>query len=307
MRVKESFERKYRMLLGDEYELFLESLFKPLRDAIRVNTLKVTNVDALLRRLEAKGWRLEQVPWYPHGFWVSETGGRIGATVEHCLGYYYVQDAASMIPPVVLDPKPGEVILDMCAAPGSKTTQMAQMMENKGVIIANDPKTKRIAALGSNIQRCGVMNCVITQMDGRAFGKLGPVFDKVLVDAPCTCTGTIMRSPEILATWGPYTARSLSRLQKQLLRAASRCVKKEGIIVYSVCSLEPEEGEFVVDYAVRKLGLEVEEVNVEGLKARHGLSEWMGRRFASGVENSLRVYPHDNWTEGFFVAKLVKA
>ncbi|MEK6822780.1 MAG: RsmB/NOP family class I SAM-dependent RNA methyltransferase, partial [Nanoarchaeota archaeon] len=210
-----------------------------LRKSVRVNTLKTT-VDAVKKSL-GKEWDMVQVPWCKEGFWVQHRGGRldIGNTVEHALGQIYVQEAASMIPPVVLDPQPGELVLDLCAAPGSKTTQIAQYMQNRGVLVANDITADRLASLGINLQRCGVVNDIITQMHGMRDVQ----FDRILLDAPCSGTGTIRKSLKTLRTWSINATRKMCTAQRHLLRDVWPMLKKGGTLVYSTCSLEPEEDE----------------------------------------------------------------
>ena len=149
-----------------DWDKFKEYSLKFLRRSIRINTLKIS-VEECKKRLEKK-WILTQIPWCREGFWLEHKEGRrdIGNTIEHSIGYIYVQEAVSMIPPIVLNPKPGEIVLDMCAAPGSKASQIAALMENKGVLIANDYKGIRIAPLGINLQITGVTNEIITLMEG---------------------------------------------------------------------------------------------------------------------------------------------
>jgi 16S rRNA C967 or C1407 C5-methylase (RsmB/RsmF family) len=157
---------------------------------------------------------LAQIPWCKEGFWIEHEKGRldVGNTIEHNLGYYYVQESASMIPPIVLDPKPGEKVLDLCASPGSKASQIAQYMDNKGVLVANDVSGMRLAALGINLQRLGILNCVITQMKGERLK--GIEFDKILVDAPCSGTGTIRKSIKTIRMWNPNTIKNIAGQQK---------------------------------------------------------------------------------------------
>ncbi|MBA3063984.1 16S rRNA (cytosine(1407)-C(5))-methyltransferase RsmF, partial [Candidatus Woesearchaeota archaeon] len=146
--IKEKFEERYRALLGNDYKKFIEASLSFMRKSIRVNTLKIT-VDELKKRLE-KEWKLTQIPWCKQGFFIEHKKGLrrdIGNLIEHSLGYFYVQEAASMIPAVVLNPKPDDIVLDMCSAPGSKTTQIAAMMQNKGVLVSNDSDYKRMAPL----------------------------------------------------------------------------------------------------------------------------------------------------------------
>jgi len=261
----------------------------------------------MLKRFESYGWNLKQVPFYKDG--VIFEGRKplvLGNTVEHFLGYIYIQETASMIPPVVLDPQEDEVILDMAAAPGSKTTQIAQMMNNNGAIIANEKILPRLSSLRTNIQRCGITNAVITWMDGKAFREKGLKFDKILLDAPCTGTGAIMKSPKTLKTWSVDASKISSSIQKQLLQSAVECLKEDGTLVYSTCSLEPEENEENIDWAIRKLGVKVEKIKIEGFKTRSGITSWDGDELDPQVSNCIRIYPQDNNSEGFFVSKLKK-
>src|SRR3989338_1223045 len=157
-----------------------------------------------------------------------------------------------MIPPVILDPQPSETILDMAAAPGSKTTQIAQYMKNEGLLIANDYTADRMKPLSINLQRCGVSNTVVTKMHGQSFKRAGISFDRILVDAPCSGTGTIRKSLKTLLIWNPAMITRLSMTQKQLIDAAFQVLKVGGTMVYSTCSLEPEEDEEVVDFLLQK-------------------------------------------------------
>ena len=202
-----------------------------------------------LKKKIEKNWELKQIPWCKEGFWIKNKHSErrdIGNMIEHSLGYFYVQEAASMIPPIVLEPKPGEIVLDMCASPGSKSSQIAAMMENKGILIANDYKGIRLNPLGINIQKSGLTNCIITLMMGQWFKNIK--FDKILVDAPCSGTGTIRKSFKTLRIWNPNMIRRLAGTQKQLTENAFNNLKENGILVYSTCSLEPEENEGVVDF-----------------------------------------------------------
>src|SRR3990167_9855374 len=189
MEFKEKFVKKYASLT--DIDSFLEFSLKNIRKSIRVNTLKIS-VNELKKRL--KDYKLTQIPWCKEGFFVEGPRTDLGNLKEHQLGYFYIQEAASMIPPIVLDPKPGEIILDIAASPGSKTTQIAQYMENKGILIANDYTYERMKPLSINLQRCGVTNSIITLMEGQWFKKSGIEFDRILVDAPCSGTGTIRKS-----------------------------------------------------------------------------------------------------------------
>ncbi|NQU98610.1 RsmB/NOP family class I SAM-dependent RNA methyltransferase [Candidatus Woesearchaeota archaeon] len=305
LEIKEKFVERYKALLGKDYNKFMKYSFAYIRKAIRVNTLKIS-INKLKKRF-SKDWNMEQVPWCKEGFWVKfkkEKRFDIGNTPEHQLGYIYVQDAASMIPAIVLDPKPGERVLDMCAAPGSKTTQLSQYMKNKGVLIANDSNGKRLAALGINLRRCGVSNVVITHQQGNYYRKLE--FDRVLVDAPCSATGTIRRSLKALSMWSPGLVRKMAGIQKQLIEAGFLALKKGGTMVYSTCTQEPEENEAMVSYLLKKhKDAKLEEIKLN-IKKSKPILKFENLKINPEVKKCLRIYPFDNNTEGFFVAKIKK-
>ncbi|MBU0472185.1 MAG: RsmB/NOP family class I SAM-dependent RNA methyltransferase [Nanoarchaeota archaeon] len=303
--VKEKFVERYKSLLGNKYDEFIKYSFSYIRKTVRVNTLKIGVSN--LKKQFSDDWNMLQVPWCKEGFWVDykrEKRFDIGNTPEHQLGYIYVQDAASMIPAVVLQPKPGEKILDMCAAPGSKTTQIAQYMNNTGVVIANDPNSKRLAALGINLSRCGVSNTVITHQQGTFYRKLE--FDRVLVDAPCSATGTIRKSLKSLAMWSPGLVRKMVSIQKQLIEAGFLALKKGGVMVYSTCTLEPEEDEGMVSYLLnRHSNAQLQEIKLD-INRSESITSFEKVDFNPEVKKCLRIYPQDNNTEGFFIARIKK-
>jgi len=292
-----------------DFEKFKElSLRRPKR-SIRVNTLKIS-VEEIKHRLKNE-WHLEPIPWCKEGFWIEHRGEGeekrkdVGNLIEHSLGYIYIQEASSMIPPLVLDPKPGELVLDMCAAPGSKCSQIAMYMENKGLLVANDYKGMRIAPLGINLQKSGLTNSIITLMEGRFFK--GFEFDRILVDAPCSGTGTISKSLGTIKMWNANAIKRLAGAQKQLLETAFNNLKPGGRIVYSTCSCEPEEDEGVVSFLVDKYpDAKVEKIHVSGLKTSPPIMEFDGKVFNEQVKNCLRIWPQDNDTDGFFVTKIIK-
>jgi len=298
VKIFSSFEEKFRPILGEDYQKLVDFLSIGPRQCIRANTLKV-DAQELRERLEGKGWELEEVPWYKNAFFV-ETEEKISKSLEYFLGYYFIQDASSLIPPLVLNPSPADTVLDLCAAPGSKTTFMAELMQNRGFIVAVDIEVKRLKALASNLQKMCVTNTIVFRHDGRR-SLDGMKFDKILVDAPCTGSGTTN-----LLFWSNKAVKRLSNLQKELIESACKMLREGGCIVYSTCSIDPEENEAVVDFAITELGLKVEKVHVKGLKYREGISEYRGIKFSEKVKECIRFYPFDNQTEGFFVCKLKK-
>ena len=316
---KDKFVEKYSKLT--DFNKFKEYSLAFLRRSIRVNTLKIS-VNELKQRL-SKNWNLETIPWCKEGFWIEHKGEEkenkegdielvkrrdIGNITEHMLGYFYVQEAASMIPPIVLNPVLGDVVLDMCASPGSKTTQLGMYMENKGILVSNDYKPDRIKPLSVNIQRCGLTNCIVTLMFGQGFKKMGQnIFDKVLVDAPCSGTGTIRKSLKTLRVWNPYMIKRLAGTQKQLIETAFNNLKEGGTLVYSTCSLEPEENEGVIDFLLNKFeNARTEEIHLKNLKRSPAILEFEKNSYSEEVKKCLRIWPQDNDTEGFFIAKIKK-
>ena len=302
---KPKFMERYSKLT--DWDEFKTCSLSFLNRSIRVNTLKIS-INELKKRLE-KNWTLEQIPWCNEGFWI-EHGKKerrdIGNLTEHPLGYFYIQEAASMIPPLVLDPKPHEIVLDMAASPGSKTTQIAQYMENKGILIANDYTIDRMKPLSINLQRCGVSNAIITLMEGQWFKKSGIEFDKVLVDAPCSGTGTIRKSLKTIGIWNPDMIRRLSITQKQLIETGFNLLKEDGVLVYSTCSLEPEENEEVIDFLIDKYeNAKLEEIKLN-LKKSMPILEFENKKYSDEIKKCLRIWPQDNDTEGFFVGKIRK-
>jgi len=302
---KDKFIERYKQLT--DFEEFKKYSLSFLRRSIRVNTLKASVAD-VKQRLKDK-WKLTPIPWCKQGFWIEHHKKErrdVGNIKEHQLGYFYIQEAASMIPPLVLDPKPGETVLDLCAAPGSKCSQIAQYMKNKGILIANDYKGIRLAPLGINLQKMGITNFIITLMQGHKFKHSNIKFDKILVDAPCSGTGTIRKSLKTLRIWNPNMVKRLAAIQKVLLETAFTILKPNGTLVYSTCSCEPEENEAVVDFLLNKFeNAKVEEIELK-INRSDPITEFDGNKYSPEVKKCLRLWPQDNDTEGFFVAKLRK-
>lgn len=298
--INPKFVRRYEKI--DDSEEFYAYMAKPLRRSIRINTLKA-DPEEVVERLGER-FVLTPVPWCREGFWV-EGEQRVSTTMEHALGLIFVQEAASMIPPVVLEPKPEMLVLDVAASPGAKSTQIAQYMRNRGCLIANDLRRERARILASNLQRCGVLIARVTLRDGRSFSKLGETFDRVLLDAPCSNAGMVRKNYKYLKVWGRRRAKKYSRLQKELILAAYRALKPGGVLVYSTCTMDPLENEEVVDHLLRSTSAELEEPELP-LRRHPAFLEFEGRSYTSEVRRCLRLHPQDNDTEGFFVAKVVK-
>ncbi|MBI4147046.1 RsmB/NOP family class I SAM-dependent RNA methyltransferase [Candidatus Woesearchaeota archaeon] len=295
-------ERYSEMTDWDEFKKYSLSF---LRRSIRVNTLLGT-VAKVKKSIEAKGWKLVPIPWCKEGFWIEHDERRdVGNLLEYHTGRIYVQEAASMIPPLVLQPKPGDIVLDMAASPGSKTTQMAAMMKNEGLIVANDCKGDRLQSLGINLQRSVITNCLITLMRGQGIKYLQ--FDKILLDAPCSGTGTIRKSLKTISIWNAGMITKLAKEQKELIEVAFQNLRPGGEMVYSTCSLEPEENEGVVSHLLNKYeNAEMVEVVLPGLKVSLPVMGFKKEKYHPSVKKVLRIWPQDNDTEGFFIAKIRK-
>ena len=307
--MKPLFEERLRSLLPQEedFAAFEKIVHTSPRNFIRCNTLKITP-EKLFKRLAQRWTMLQPFPAYPEIMLIDQSlsPGELGNAIEHLLGYYYVQEISSMLSVLALDPQPGEKVLDLCAAPGSKTSQIAAQMQNSGLLLANDVRTDRIRILAATLERCGVSNEVITKNDGVALcarlAKKEFKFDRVLLDAPCSGEGTLRSSPKTFIMWNPKVVHNLSRMQKKLFAFALKVLKKGGTIVYSTCTHAPEENEDLVRFALTNFPIKVENISLP-LKCRPGIRSWKEESFPVEVEQCCRIYPHDNDSEGFFVAK----
>ncbi len=303
----------YKKLIP-EFDEFLCALGKPHPSHLRVNVLKATD-DVVVRALEAYGAVLEPLPIKnAYSFEGLESPG---ATLEYFLGYYHLQGLSSMLPPLALEPGEGQLILDMCASPGSKTTQLAALTGNKSIIFANELNKRRLSILKFQLERLGVTSTVITNYQAQNFPTRLPDgsplrFDRVLLDAPCTGEGRyrkIMRKDE-LSKMGEFSETASARMaeyQKQMILRAFDLLKEGGILVYSTCTYSPYENEGVVDFLLKsRPEARVEEFNLEGIRMVEGVTGWKDLQFSSQLKKTRRIYPHyiDSW--GFYIAKIRK-
>ena len=308
--MKPLFEQRIRLLLPEEkdFATFEKIVHTQPKNFIRCNTLKISP-PILFERL-AKRWKVKQpFPDYPEIILIDQDldPGELGNALEHILGYYYVQEVSSMMPSLALNPRPNEKILDLCAAPGSKTSQIAAKMENTGILIANDFKMDRIRILAATLERSGVSNTVITRNDAitvcSRLAKRNFKFDKILLDAPCSGEGTLRSSPKTFLMWNPKMVDNLSRMQKKLIAFALKVLKKGGTIVYSTCTHAPEENEGVIDFALKNFPVRAESLSLP-LNCRSGITSWQSEEYNPDVKRTCRIYPQDNDSEGFFVSKM---
>ncbi len=304
MKSIEDIAGRYQSIIPD-YDEFLQALSRPLRTTFRLSPLKSARAKILDLLCNLP---ISPLPFCTDGYVLNDDRLPLGNHLAHFLGHIYIQEAASMLPPLLLAPQPGDEVLDLCAAPGSKTTQLAQVMENSGLIVANDVRPDRIKALAFNLDRMGVLNTVITNFNGNRFGHLLPdYFDRVLIDAPCSAEATINKSRAVLYHWGEKNIERMATIQIGLLLAGFRALKPGGTLVYSTCTYAPEENEIVVNYLLRRHPqAEVMPVQVNGLKIRPGVTEWKGHRLDERVTQCGRVLPQDNQTSGFFLGYIAK-
>ena len=268
------------------------------KQAVRINNQNAKG-KKIIQRLEGLGVHLEKIPFLQSGYWVAESKVSAGATAEYLLGFYSIQEAAAQIPATLFANLKGKSVLDAAAAPGGKTVQLADLMENSGTIVALDIDKRRLAALGNHLERCRVRNTVVYHLDARLAPQLNVKFDRVLVDAPCS--GNFASDKDWFKRRTLQDVERNARLQREILAKAVDCLCDEGELVYSTCSLEPEEDELNMDWAVKHLAVEIQEVDCKG---EPGLINVFDKQLDASVARCRRLWPVE--TQGFFVCKLKK-
>lgn len=301
-------EKLMQIFPVDELLEFLEASEVQRPMTIRTNTLKTRRRD-LAEALINRGVNLDPIgKWTKVGLVVYSSQVPMGATPEYLAGHYILQGASSFLPVMALDPKENERILDMCAAPGGKSSHIAALMKNTGVLFSNDVNEERIKAVVGNFHRLGIVNSIVCTYDGRKLPEIIKGFDRVLLDAPCTGTGVVSKDPSVKTNKDAVDIQRCSTLQRELLLAAIDCVNARsasgGVIVYSTCSILPEENEWVVDYALKKRDVKLVPTGLEF--GTEGFTSYRQHRFHPSLKFTRRFYPHTHNMDGFFVAKLKK-
>jgi len=305
IKLPEAFIEQIQQIMPKHLDMdeFIAICKQPLRRSIRVNTLKISVAD-FFARAQQKQWQLTPVPWCDTGFWITreEEDVPLGNTAEHMAGLFYIQEASSMMPVTALlwnNEHALTTVLDVAAAPGSKTTQIAAAMDNNGTLVANEFSASRVKVLHSNILRCGVRNIALTNFDGRVFGGWLPEqFDSVLLDAPCSGEGAIRKDADAMANWSKASVVEIADTQKDLIESAFHALKPGGLMVYSTCTLNLEENQQVCHHLKATFGDAVE------FEPLHDLFD--GAQHAITEEGFLHVYPQIFDSEGFFVARIRK-
>ncbi|RWS28538.1 putative 28S rRNA (cytosine-C(5))-methyltransferase-like protein [Leptotrombidium deliense] len=301
-------ERLMQLFELSELKEFLESSETQRPVTIRTNTLKTRRRD-LAQALINRGVNLDPIgKWSRVGLVIYDSQVPIGATPEYLAGHYILQGAASLLPVMALCPQENERILDMCAAPGAKTSHIAAIMKNTGILFANDVNKERCKAIVGNLHRMGVVNSIVCTHDGRKFPSIMTGFDRVLLDAPCSGTGVISKDPAVKSNKEEKDIQRCAHLQKELILAAIDCLdansKTGGYLVYSTCSILVEENEWVIDYALKKRNVKLVATGIDF--GKEGFTKYREHRFHSSLNLTRRFYPHTQNTDGFFVAKLRK-
>lgn len=294
----------YGKVTADRYRDFIKST---PTDYIRVNLQKIT-VDSLSNILKEK-YKIEtqRLPGFSNALKIaSDENDLIGKTIEQILGLYYIQGLSSMLPPLALQPTSNDIVLDLCSAPGSKTTQMAEMMNNQGTLIVNEIEIDRIKSLVFNLDRMNVVNTGIIHSKGEILSKFYTnYFDKILVDAPCSGLGIIQKKEEVGKWWSMDHVRRLQDLQLKLLVAAIKMVKVGGEVVYSTCTLSVEENELILDKVLSKYPVELLDVNLP-VRTQSAFVEYQGIKLNDQIKKAVRIFPWEIDSDGFFLVRMKK-
>ena len=321
-----AFVERMQELLGEEAGLFLASYADPPVRGLRLNGLK-RDLEELERTCRAQ-FLLEEVPWAEEGFYVGEayadraevragqepeggTGKRPGKHPYHEAGLYYLQEPSAMAAVALLGPGPGDRVLDLCAAPGGKSTQIAGRMGGQGLLVSNEIHPARAKVLSQNMERMGVSAAVVTNEDPEALADCFPLFfDKILIDAPCSGEGMFRKDPESCKEWSPEAVALCAARQKKILEAGVRMLRPGGLLVYSTCTFAPEEDEGSVAYLLEAHPeFTVEHRSADGFgELGMGRPEWVPKgEKKDGLEGTYRVWPHKAKGEGHYLAALQKA
>lgn len=302
-------ERLKDIVPNNKYESVLDAMSSPKATSFRVNTLK-SDRDEVLTGLNRLGITLSEVAWSDQAFWVShEDRGRLLSTPAFAEQKIYVQNLSSMLPPLVLDPQPGERILDLTAAPGSKTLQIACLVNQDAEIAAVEFVKHRFYKLRDNLESQGATSVRTYLKDGRGVWKNRPeYFDRILLDAPCSSEGRFHASdPGSYAYWSPRKVKEMARKQKRLMYSAVQSLRPGGTLVYSTCSFAPEENEAIVSGILKRFPeqLQLVPIALTDIQLEEGLPEWKGKPFHSEVGGTRRILPTYHM-DGFFISKIYK-
>lgn len=288
-------------LLQDEYDAFIRSYEEEKNQGLRINTLKIS-IDEFL---QINPFTTEKIPWVKEGYFYPNNE-RPGKHPYHEAGLYYIQEPSAMAVGELVDPKPGEYILDLCAAPGGKTTHLASKMNGEGLLVSNEIHPQRAKILSQNVERMGIKNAIVTnETPERLAARFPSFFDRILVDAPCSGEGMFRKDEEARLHWSPDNVTLCANRQDDILEYAQSMLKPGGRLVYSTCTFSPEENEGTINRFLEKYPhFEIEQVEVyEGFS--QGRADWV-ENAASNIEQTIRIWPHLVKGEGHYIAVLKK-
>lgn len=290
----EQFQEQMRCLLGEEYADFLKSYERPRNAGLRFNALKSAPLPL--------SFCTDSIPWEPCGRYLSEAS-RPGLHPYHDAGIYYLQEPSAMAPARLLDARPGEWVLDLCAAPGGKSTQLAAAMAGRGLLVCNEIHPKRARVLSSNLERLGVTNAlVLNEHPARLAERFADQFDRILVDAPCSGEGMFRKEDAAVSDWSPETVAMCAARQYEVLCSAAAMLKPGGRLVYSTCTFSPAENEGVISRFLHCHG-DFSVLSVDAPWFDRGRPEWIEDP-ADGLEHTFRLWPHKLRGEGHYAAVL---
>lgn len=295
------FLKKMQNLLGKEYDDFLKSYEQDNLQGLRVNLLK-TSVAEFLKK---SPFTLEEISWVEEGFYYKNEDAP-GKHPYHEAGLYYIQEPSAMAVGEIVDAKPGEKILDLCAAPGGKTTHIASKMNQKGLLLANEIHPTRAKILSENVERMGIKNTVVTNETPEHLSKRFPnYFDRILVDAPCSGEGMFRKNPKACLHWSVENVRFCAKRQLDILKSAEKMLRPGGTLVYSTCTFSPEENEGVIsDFLKLYPNFEIKDIK-RYKDFDKGRADWIIDEIKA-IENTIRIWPHKVKGEGHFIAVLRK-
>jgi len=301
LNLPQTFQEKMKNLLQEEYDAFIRSYEEEKNQGLRINTLKIS-IDEFL---QMNPFTTEKIPWVKEGYFYPGNE-RPGKHPYHEAGLYYIQEPSAMAVGEFVDPKPGEIILDLCAAPGGKTTHLASKMDGEGLLVSNEIHPQRAKILSQNVERMGIKNAIVTnETPERLAARFRGFFDRILVDAPCSGEGMFRKDEEARLHWSPENVALCASRQDGILDHAQSMLKPGGRLVYSTCTFSPEENEGTISRFLEKYPhFEIEQVEVyEGFN--HGRADWV-ENAAPNIERTIRIWPHRVKGEGHYIAVLKK-
>lgn len=300
---KEFVNNLYEMFTPITVDNILKGIIEKRYTTLRVNTLKY-NIQDLMKYFKEKNIKFERVLWYKDALIIKNANEKDIKKLDiYEKGYIYIQSLPSMVPPLILEPKEGEKVLDLTAAPGSKTTQLASLMNGKGYILANELDKMRYEKLKYNVEMQGANIVETINSRGEKIGEqYKEQFDKVLLDTPCSGEGRFTAyDVQSYKVWSIKKVKELAKLQKKLIKSAYTALKQGGILVYSTCTLNKEENEYILNWALENLELKMLEINLQLKEATKASNE----NLDTSINKAIKILPSKS-TEGFFVAKLMK-